>query len=488
MKKSVLFSVLFVITSVLAYSQPLRVTKNERYLKTKDGKDFFWLGDTGWELFHRLNRDEADVYLKNRAEKGFNIIQAAILYEQEAFETPNDYGDWPLKDENIMRPDTTPGNNPDNPEEYDYWDHVEYIIRKAREDGLIMGILPCWGEYVTPRFRERTIKTPGQGYAYGHFVGNRFRDLNDDIVWILGGDRLPNESVDGIEIWRAMAEGITDGVNGINKFDGKADYTKTFMTYHCYASAANWFSKDPWIDMYTWGSYHEKHDNERAYDMAYCDWIRPDHKPTLNSEPAYELSPVNYDGENAAYGWFDDFDVRQVAYWSVFSGTCGHTYGCGLIWQMYKKKNPSLPLTKLNTIEWKDALDEPGAFEMKNLKNLILSRPFRSRKPNLDILAENPYDPTGRLVACSGKGYAMVYIPTGKPVYIESSQLGLEMKKIRAWWYNPKNGEATMIGVSNTDGKVLEFDPPGETKRGNDWVLVLDKATADFPAPGQPAK
>ena len=216
MKKSVLFSVLFVITSVLAYSQPLRVTKNGRYLKTKDGKDFFWLGDTGWELFHRLNRDEADLYLKNRAEKGFNIIQAAIFYEKEAFDTPNDYGDWPLKDKNMMRPDTTPGNDPDNPEEYDYWDHVEYIIRKAKEDGLIMGILPCWGEYVTPRFRERTIKTPGEGYEYGHFVGNRFRDLNDDIVWILGGDRLPNESVDGIEIWRAMAEGITDGVNGIN--------------------------------------------------------------------------------------------------------------------------------------------------------------------------------------------------------------------------------------------------------------------------------
>ena len=485
MKKTFICFAFIVLTLPALLSQPLKVTRNGRYLKTKDGIDFFWLGDTGWELFHRLNRDEAALYLKNRADKGFTIVQAVLLYELEAFESPNDNGDWPLRGRNVLRPDTTRGNDPAVPAEYDYWDHAEYIIREAKKDGLIMGILPCWGEYVTPRFREQDIKTPGEGYQYGYFVGSRFRDLNDDIVWILGGDRLPDERENGLEIWRAMAEGITDGVTGDHRFDGKADYTKTFMTYHCYASASRWFSRDPWIDMYTWGSYHEKHDNERAYNMAYSDWNLPDPKPTLNSEPAYELSPVNYDAENAAYGWFDDFDARQVAYWSVFSGTCGHTYGCGLIWQMYKKKNPHLPLTKLNTREWSDALDEPGAFQMQYLKNLILSRPFRSRKPNQDIIAENVYDPTGRLAACSGKGFAMIYIPTGKPVLIRTSGLDSPVKKIRAWWYNPRNGEATEIHVFQNTGEIMAFDPPGKTRRGNDWVLVLDNAATKFAPPGR---
>ncbi|HYW96348.1 MAG TPA: glycoside hydrolase family 140 protein [Bacteroidales bacterium] len=484
MKKPASLLLVFLISIGGLFAQPLKVTKNERFLQTKGGADFFWQGDTGWELFHRLNRDEAAFYLKNRADKGFNVVQAVILYELEAYETPNDYGDWPLVDHNVLAPDTTAGNNPANPEEYDYWDHVEYVIREAKKDGLIMGILPCWGEYVTPRFRERDIRTPDEGYKYGHFVGSRFRDLNDDIVWILGGDRLPDERENGVATWRAMAEGITDGVNGEDNFDGKADYTSTFMTYHCYASSARWFSKDPWIDMYTWGSYHEKHDNERAYDMAYNDWNRCNPKPTLNSEPAYELSPVNYDAENAAYGWFDDFDVRQVAYWSVFSGTCGHTYGCGPVWQMYKKKNPHPPLTKLNPVEWRDALDEPGAFQLQYLKKLILSRPFESRKPDQEILAENVYDPTGRLAACSGKGYAMVYIPTGKPVSIETANLGPEMKKIRAWWYNPKNGEATLISVFKNKGETMAFDAPGDTARGNDWVLVLDDASSGFSSPG----
>ncbi len=48
----------------------LNVSDNKRFLVHEDGTPFFWLGDTAWELFHRLNREEADRYLSNRAEKG----------------------------------------------------------------------------------------------------------------------------------------------------------------------------------------------------------------------------------------------------------------------------------------------------------------------------------------------------------------------------------------------------------------------------------
>ena len=49
---------------------------------------FFWLGDTAWELFHRLNREEADKYLKNRAE-GFTVIQAVAMAEFDGLTEPN---------------------------------------------------------------------------------------------------------------------------------------------------------------------------------------------------------------------------------------------------------------------------------------------------------------------------------------------------------------------------------------------------------------
>jgi uncharacterized protein DUF4038 len=34
----------------------LKVSDNKRFLVQEDGKPFFYLGDTAWELFHRLTR------------------------------------------------------------------------------------------------------------------------------------------------------------------------------------------------------------------------------------------------------------------------------------------------------------------------------------------------------------------------------------------------------------------------------------------------
>ena len=70
---------------------PLKVSDNKRFLVHENGKPFYWLGDTAWELFHRLNREEADRYLKNRAEKGFTVIQAVALAELDGLRDPNPY-------------------------------------------------------------------------------------------------------------------------------------------------------------------------------------------------------------------------------------------------------------------------------------------------------------------------------------------------------------------------------------------------------------
>ena len=87
----------------------LKVSDNQRYLMYESGKPFFYLGDTAWELFHRLNREEADLYLANRASKGFTVIQAVALAEQDGLNTPNPYGHRPLIENDPARPDVRPG-------------------------------------------------------------------------------------------------------------------------------------------------------------------------------------------------------------------------------------------------------------------------------------------------------------------------------------------------------------------------------------------
>jgi hypothetical protein len=88
---------------------------------TEHGEPFFWLGDTAWELFHRLSLPEAEHYLDVRRQQGFNLIQAVALAELDGLHTPNANGHIPLA-----------GDDPTRPNEF-YFRHVDAIIRMAAE-------------------------------------------------------------------------------------------------------------------------------------------------------------------------------------------------------------------------------------------------------------------------------------------------------------------------------------------------------------------
>ena len=82
----------------------LKVSENKRFLVFEDGTPFYYLGDTGWELFHRLNKDETEKYLENRRAKGFTVIQAVALAELDGLNTPNAEGNKPLIGNDPLKP------------------------------------------------------------------------------------------------------------------------------------------------------------------------------------------------------------------------------------------------------------------------------------------------------------------------------------------------------------------------------------------------
>jgi hypothetical protein len=82
----------------------LKISENQRFLTNIDDQPFFWLGDTGWLLFSKLTREEAEKYLDNRAEKGFNVIQVMVLHE---LKVTNVYGDSALTCQDVSRPAVT---------------------------------------------------------------------------------------------------------------------------------------------------------------------------------------------------------------------------------------------------------------------------------------------------------------------------------------------------------------------------------------------
>ncbi len=129
MKKYFTIALLFVTIISEAQLQPLEVSANKRYLQTKDGKPFFWLGDTGWLLFKKCKREDAVKYLDNRAQKGFNVVQVMLLHDLSGTDA---YGDSALIHLDVSKPKITNGNNFKIKGQYDYWDNVDFVITKRQ--------------------------------------------------------------------------------------------------------------------------------------------------------------------------------------------------------------------------------------------------------------------------------------------------------------------------------------------------------------------
>lgn len=442
----------------------LGVSSNGRYLVKSDGSPFFYLADTAWELFHRLNRSEVVTYLDNRAAREYTVIQAVAVAELDGVNTPNAHGDRPFLNNNPATPDTTAGADPSNATQYDYWDHVDYIVDQAEARGIYTALLPTWGSHVL----NGTINA-SNAQAYGQFLGSRY--ANKAVIWVLGGDRSP---VGYEAVWRAMAKGIAIGVSGAE------DYTKTLMTYHPPggATSATWFHNEAWLDFNMQQNGHCS--NTDVWNRLGNDYARTPTKPVMDGEPLYEQHPICFNAPT--YGYSDDYEVRKFAYWDVFSGAHGHTYGHHSVWQMHAPNRTGVngPVNY-----WYEAINQPGAAQMKFVRRLVEARPFLVRVPDQTVLATSAGSGTNRVQATRGSdsSYAFVYSASGQAFSVDMSKIS--GGTVRASWYDPRNGASSEIGTFPNTG-VRQFSPPS-SGYGNDWVLVLDDATKNYPLPGDEA-
>jgi len=111
----------------------LRRSKTSPHLLTIEGRDdapFFLLGDTAWELFHRLTPAESQHYFETRAAQGFNLVCAVALAEFDGLHTPNAAGHLPLDNDDPRTPNDA------------YFAGVDAQIAQAAASGLYIGLLP----------------------------------------------------------------------------------------------------------------------------------------------------------------------------------------------------------------------------------------------------------------------------------------------------------------------------------------------------------
>lgn len=456
----VLFSLIFAIGACSSKSQPekkglpaLKVSGNHRYLVDVNGNPFFWLGDTGWLLFSKLNREDAEKYLNDRAVKGFNVIQIMMLHTVEA---TNIYGDSALFKQNVAHPRVTEGNNFADTIQYDFWDHMDFVIDKAAEKGLYVGLVPVWGSNVKS---GRVSNTDAETYA--GWIANRYKSRSN-IIWMNGGDVMGSDS---INTWKAIG-------NTINEVD-----TTHLITFHPFGRKASsiWFQNEKWLDFNMFQSGHRRYDqddSEWAFGEDNWKYVENDYsknpiKPTIDGEPSYEGIPQGL--HDTLQPFWKAEDVRRYAYWSVFSGGFGFTYGHSAVMQFYR---PGDKVAAYGAKKyWIDGINDSGAGQMQFLKKLMLSRPFLERVPDQSLIAGDNVLKYERLIATRGNDYVLIYTYTGRNIPVQMGKIA--GSKVKASWYKPADGTITEIGEFENAG-THEFDPPGELANGNDWVLLMD--------------
>jgi len=472
--------------------RPARPTKHEtnpltriqvhpagHFLQTEDGRPFFWLGDTAWELIHRTTREEASYYLQTRSQQGFTVIQTVALAEFNGVNERNALGLRPLIDNDPRRPDPA------------YFDRVVEIVDEAATRNLYVGLLPTWGDKLTapwgdgPRiFRNDNLP---DARAYAHYLAGRLKDRSN-VIWILGGDRPPRLSTmsdedrariakstgfsvdqDWTPIWRELAAGLAEGLG-----------REPVIAYHPNGGArsSSTLHQEQWLSINGMQSGHGS-----GHDVPVWDWVAGDYalspaKPTLDLEPNYEDHPYNpWPRWDPATGYFRDHDVRKQVYRSVFAGACGVTYGHHAMWGFAGHRNDAINHADR---DWIDALQRPAGRQMQYLRRLIESRPYFSRIPDEKLIASDAGVGGNHIQATRDKEgtYAFVYLPMND-MTVRLDLTSLKSDKMRAWWFDPRTGVGTLIGI--LDRKQDEFLTP---PYGPDWILAIETAEANYPPPG----
>ena len=441
----------------------LTVSADGRFLMHADGRPFFWLGDTGWLLPERLDRDEAEHYLSRCEAAGFNVVQVQVINAIPAF---NAYGQMSM-------PYGFDFSGVDRKGVYGYWDHMDYIVDRAAAHGIYIGMVCIWGGMV-----KAGLMNEAQARSYGTFLANRYKGRKN-IVWIMGGDIQGDIHP---EVWDALATTIK-GIDGGH-----------LMTFHPRGrtTSATWFNNRAWLDFNMFQSGHRRYgqrmgnkvypipDGTEEDSWMYVDstWKHKPLKPVIDGEPSYEDIPQGlHDGGEPRW---TAADVRRYAYWSVFAGSCGHTYGHNAIMQFVKPGVSGAYFADGSVKPWYKALDDPGFNQMKYVKSLMLALPYFDRIPDQSIVRNNGRRHE-RLIATRGRDYLLVYNHTGRDMTVDLDKIGGGRKNV--WWMNPADGRLTYLGVH--DSRTLTFRPRHDDGANADGVLIAIDSAKDYIGTGQ---
>lgn len=388
---------------------PVAISQNGQYLLKADGSPFHWIGDTAWDLHHRLTEEEITEYLENRKAKGFTVIMFRIpLGEKSGAEAGNRYGHFPFNNKQIDEPNA------------EFFQLVDYTLDEMERLELVAGFLPLWGWVVGNKFGYTV--TTDQVESYGAWLGERYEDRTN-IIWVSGGDTGPSPK------WAVLGEALKD------------EDPQKFVTFHpgrARISSYHLFGDADWLDFHMTQTGH-------TFDLAtnyenITEVYNQSSKPILNAEPIYEEIKSGSSGNFA-----NPHQVRKAAYWSVLAGGFGHVYGHVNIFQFARSMEGQIDTWGANDY-WGNSLDDAGVTQVSYLGSLLLDLGWHNFVPAQELVTSNNPSNASHIRAAkssSGKS-AVIYFPENQQAVINPTLLN---NVGQALWFNPISGNVQDAGA-----------------------------------------
>jgi hypothetical protein len=157
---------------------PLRVSSNGRYFVDRKDQPFFWLGDTQWQLLRDFSLEDAEAILKDRASKGFTVLQVMVTGVGDGTR-PNLVGQAPWLDNNPATP---------NPA---YFERADAIVRLARHYPLPVIDMSCPRKELNQRIVMKEI------LARLRRMNRQVRENIYRAAWNINREYLPASGLSG---------------------------------------------------------------------------------------------------------------------------------------------------------------------------------------------------------------------------------------------------------------------------------------------------
>lgn len=389
----------------------IRVSDNGRYFVDGEGRPFFWLGDTLWELFRAFPPGDAVSILEHRRAQGFTVIQAMLTGFNDG-KMANAAGDLPWVDNDPARP-----NEP-------YFRNVDHVLAKLGELGLIVILGPY-------HQMHRDSITTDKARAYARFVSSRWAH-HPHVVWTM----YPEAKDEYIPVIREIVAGLREGDGGKHLITLHPDPSPTSSSFLHHESWLAFNQMQPW-----------KH-YELQYPMVKADYALTPPKPVIMAEGGYE--GLHYDTVHTPW------HIRKQAWWAYLAGGF-HTYG-----HAFSHHRPPQM--------WREWIGSPGAAQMGVCRRILtgLDRWWTLVPDQTLFVAGEGHGMEQNVAARSpDAGWALVYLAGPREVTIRLDGVS-GGREVSASWIVPATGERRSLGPVGSGDRVFR---PAEAE---DSLLLLE--------------